>query len=45
MFGKKYMGIVRSTFIIDSLGKIIKVWPEVKINGHVAEVVDYLKQL
>ena len=45
MFGKKYMGIVRSTYVIDSLGKIIKVWPKVKVNGHVAEVVDFLKQL
>ncbi|MEE3003313.1 MAG: thioredoxin-dependent thiol peroxidase [Pseudomonadota bacterium] len=43
MFGKKYMGIVRSTFIVNEDGKIIKVWPKVKINGHVDEVIEFLK--
>lgn len=45
MFGKKYMGIVRSTFIIDTTQKIVKVWPTVKIKGHVNEVIEYLEQL
>jgi peroxiredoxin Q/BCP len=44
MFGKKYMGIIRSTFILDSDGKIIKVWPNVKIKGHVKEVIEFLRQ-
>ncbi|MBT4885061.1 MAG: thioredoxin-dependent thiol peroxidase [Legionellales bacterium] len=42
MFGKKYMGIVRSTFLIDPSGKISKIWPKVKITGHVEDVVKSL---
>ncbi|WP_332238464.1 thioredoxin-dependent thiol peroxidase [Sporolactobacillus sp. KGMB 08714] len=43
-FGKEYMGIVRSTFIIDKEGKIAKVWPKVKVNGHVEEVFQFVKE-
>lgn len=43
MYGKKTMGIIRSTFIIDSNGKIAKVFPKVKADGHGFEVLDYLK--
>ncbi len=39
MYGKKYMGIERSTFLIDNDGKIAKVWPKVKVDGHAAEVL------
>ena len=39
MYGKKVKGIVRSTFLIDAKGKIIKVWPKVKVDGHAAEVL------
>ncbi len=42
MYGKKYMGIVRSTFILDKEGKIEKEWRNVKVSGHVDEVLDYL---
>jgi len=42
MFGKKYMGIVRSTFLIDPNGSIIELWPKVKISGHVDEVIKSL---
>lgn len=42
MYGKKYMGIERSTFILDKDGKIEKEWRKVKVNGHVDEVIDYL---
>ena len=38
MYGKKYMGIERATFLIDGAGKIACVWPKVKVPGHVAEV-------
>jgi peroxiredoxin Q/BCP len=38
MFGKEYMGIVRSTFLIDPDGKIAHIWPKVKVIGHVDEV-------
>ena len=43
MLGKKYMGIERSTFLINKIGKIAKIWRGVKVNGHVDEVIDALK--
>ena len=42
MYGRKYMGIERSTFIIDTNGKIEKEWRKVKVKGHVDEVIEYL---
>ncbi|HLZ83021.1 MAG TPA: peroxiredoxin [Caulobacteraceae bacterium] len=39
MYGRKYMGIDRSTFLIDPQGKIARVWRKVKVPGHVAEVL------
>lgn len=39
MFGKKSIGIDRSTFLIDKLGKVQRVWRSVKVNGHVDEVL------
>ncbi|MCK6558602.1 thioredoxin-dependent thiol peroxidase [bacterium] len=39
MFGRTYMGVVRSTFIIDETGRIAKVFTKVKVDGHAAEVV------
>ena len=39
MYGKTYMGIERSTFLIDSAGKIARVWRKVKVPGHVDEVL------
>ncbi len=44
MMGKKYMGIERSTFLIDKIGKVVKIWREVKVNGHVDEVLEALKK-
>jgi peroxiredoxin Q/BCP len=38
MYGKKYMGIERSTFLIDEQGKITQIWSKVKVDGHVDEV-------
>lgn len=43
MYGKKYMGIERTTFIIDEAGKIQNIFPKVKIAGHVNEVMQALK--
>ena len=40
MYGKKYMGIERATFLIDEEGKVAKVWRKVKVKGHVAEVLE-----
>jgi peroxiredoxin Q/BCP len=42
MFGKKYMGIERATFLIDEQGKIAKIWPKVKVNGHADDVLGQL---
>ncbi|MBI1326440.1 MAG: thioredoxin-dependent thiol peroxidase [Alphaproteobacteria bacterium] len=44
MYGKKYMGIERSTFLIDEKGKIITLWRKVKVEGHVDEIFDTLKK-
>ena len=45
MYGRKYMGIVRSTFLIDANGKVARVWPKVKVGGHVDEVQEALAAL
>ena len=45
MLGKKYIGIERSTFLINKIGKIQKIWRGVKVNGHVEEVLEALKQI
>ncbi|QBF32248.1 peroxiredoxin [Thalassococcus sp. S3] len=45
MYGKTYMGIERSTFLIDAEGKIAKVWRKVKVPGHVDEVLEAVKAL
>lgn len=45
MYGKKYMGIVRTTFIIDAAGKIRKIFPKVKVDKHNQEVMEALKEL
>jgi len=39
MYGRKYMGIERSTFLIDAGGKLARVWRKVKVPGHAAEVL------
>ena len=44
MYGKTYMGIIRSTFIIDEEGRIIKVFPKVKVKNHSQEVLAVLKE-
>ena len=44
MYGKKYFGIGRSTFLIDTGGKINKIWPKVKVDGHVEEVLKAVKE-
>ena len=45
MYGRKYMGIERATFLIDASGTIAQVWPKVKIPGHAAEVLAAAKAL
>lgn len=45
LYGREYMGVVRSTFLIDPKGKIAYVWEKVKVNGHVEAVMEKLKEL
>lgn len=45
MYGRKYMGIERTTFLIDEQGTILKVWPKVKVTGHVDAVLETIEQL
>lgn len=45
MYGKKYMGIERTTVLIDKEGKIYKIFPKVKVDGHFKEVLEALGQL
>ena len=45
MYGKKYFGIDRSTFIIDNNSKILNQWNKVKVKGHAEEVYDFCKDL
>ncbi|NQV20371.1 MAG: peroxiredoxin [Rhodospirillales bacterium] len=44
-YGRKYMGIERSTFLIDKAGKIARVWRKVRVKGHVDEVLEAAKTL
>jgi thioredoxin-dependent peroxiredoxin len=43
--GREFMGIVRSTFLIDPMGKIVKIWDNVKVKDHAQEVFDTLKNI
>jgi peroxiredoxin Q/BCP len=45
MYGRKYMGIERSTFLIDGQGKIVQIWRKVKIKGHVEAVLAAAQEL
>lgn len=45
MYGRKYMGVERTTFLIGTDGKIAKIWNKVKVPGHAAEVLEETKAL
>jgi peroxiredoxin Q/BCP len=45
MYGKKSMGVQRSTFVIDGEGKVAKVWKRVQVDGHDQQVIDALQSL
>jgi thioredoxin-dependent peroxiredoxin len=45
MYGRKYMGVDRSTFLIDKDGRIVRVWRKVKVPGHAQEVLEAAKSL
>jgi peroxiredoxin Q/BCP len=45
MYGKKFMGIKRTTVLINPIGKIIKIWNNVKVTDHAKEVLNFLKEV
>lgn len=45
LYGRKYMGIARATFLVRADGTIAQVWPKVKVKGHAAEVLEAAKAL
>ena len=45
MYGKKYMGVDRSTFLFDGSGKLVREWRSVKVKGHADEVLETAKSL
>lgn len=45
MYGKKYMGVERTTFIIDEKGEIVKVYSKVKVDGHIEKVIEDLNNM
>lgn len=45
MYGRRYMGVERSTFLIDSTGRIARVWRKVKVGGHADDVLEAVRGL
>lgn len=45
MYGRKYMGVERTTLLIDGQGKVVRIWNKVKVPGHAAEVLQAAKEL
>ena len=45
MYGKKFMGIKRTTVLVGKNQKIIKIWNNVKVKGHVENVLEYIKNI
>ncbi|MCY1082110.1 thioredoxin-dependent thiol peroxidase [Archangium lansingense] len=43
LYGRKFMGVTRATFLIDTEGKVARVWPKVKVQGHVQEILQSLQ--
>jgi peroxiredoxin Q/BCP len=44
LYGKKYLGIERTTFIIDRTGRIAQIYPKVKVEGHVRDLLEFLRE-
>jgi peroxiredoxin Q/BCP len=45
MYGREYIGVDRSTFVINAKGKVVHEWRAVKVKGHVAEVLEVIKSI
>ena len=44
LYGKKYMGIERTTFVIDKTGRIAQIYPKVKVEGHIQDLLEFVKE-
>jgi thioredoxin-dependent peroxiredoxin len=42
LYGKKHLGIERTTFVIDRTGRVAQIWPKVKVDGHIQDVVEFV---
>jgi peroxiredoxin Q/BCP len=42
LYGKKHLGIERTTFVIDRTGRVAQIWPKVKVEGHIQDVLDFV---
>jgi peroxiredoxin Q/BCP len=45
MYGRKFMGVIRMTFLIDGTGRIVRIWPKVRVPGHAEEVLEAARAL
>lgn len=45
LYGRKYMGVDRSTFLINKQSKVVGIWRTVKVKGHVDEVIEFVKEV
>jgi peroxiredoxin Q/BCP len=45
MYGRKFMGVIRKTFLIDRAGRIVRIWPKVRVPGHAQEVLEAARAL
>ena len=45
MYGRKFMGVIRKTFLIDASGRIVRIWPKVSVPGHAEEVLSAAREL
>ncbi len=44
LYGKKYLGIERTTFIIDKTGRIAQIYPKVKVEGHIQDLIEFVRE-
>ncbi|HYM81730.1 MAG TPA: thioredoxin-dependent thiol peroxidase [Candidatus Limnocylindria bacterium] len=44
LYGKKYMGIERTTFVIDKTGRIAQIYPKVKVDGHIQNLLEFVRE-
>jgi peroxiredoxin Q/BCP len=45
MYGRKFMGVIRKTFLLDAAGRIVRAWPKVSVPGHAEEVLSAAREL